>query len=165
MNRIIDFVKRLFIRPKTRQWCSGEYFYHPKYCYRFTILSVPDEHYRFYDIYEYNWNECTHATISISNIYDFIIPYDFTLRDDIIWKYSIEEFLESIYYAIDNTDDFNVVLFNKVITRFISAANKIQRTWQNYNLRKKRKAVAIIEKYTLHYLYRPDGPLAPICFK
>lgn len=57
---------------------------------------------------------------------DFV-GHGFTPRPEQIWKYSIEEFIESIYHAVDNTDDLDISLFAKVIIRFSDAAKIIQK--------------------------------------
>ena len=46
----------------------------------------------------------------------------------------------------------------------VAAAKKIQTAWRRHCANKKRKAVAVIERHVLHYLYKPGGRLAPVRF-
>ena len=46
----------------------------------------------------------------------------------------------------------------------VAAAKKIQAAWRRHCANKKRKAVAVIERHVLHYLYKPGGRLAPVRF-
>jgi hypothetical protein len=167
MNKLFGFIKHLLFRVKTQtsnpisiNYSPGDYYYHPESCQRITVLSVPNKNYKFYDVYLYDWGDCLHTTFSIANMQNFI----FKPRPDQVWKYSIEEFIESIYNAVDLTDDLDISLFTKVITRFENAAKVIQKRWTYHNTQKKLRAVRIIENHVLHYLYKPHGSLAPICF-
>ena len=164
MNRIIDFVKRLFIRNNILKAVPGEYFINIKECYKWVILSVPDANYKYYDIHVYHWDRThEHTTITTINL-NIIHLSTYTTKE----KYSIQDFLYHINSLIDynesNNHHISNLHFRKVIIRLESEAIKIQSVWRSY-IRKKHKAVSIIEKHMLHYLYKPGGPLAPICFK
>jgi hypothetical protein len=169
MNNVIGFIKHLLFRKNTLtsiQFLPGHYFYDPKHCRRYTILSVPDDTYIFYDIHVYDKKEGEgrkHYTFSLEDMRDFVYQ-GFTPRPEEVLKYSIVEFLESIYTAVSYTGYLDISPFAKVIIRFSDAAKVIQRRWKHYNTEKKRKAVRVIEKYISHYLYKPGGPLAPTCF-
>ena len=161
-NRIIYMIKyalqkRNVVKPE--KYYIGDYFYPVGSMRRFSILSTPNKENNFmYDVHEYNfeeYSEFTHYTFSVHEINNVNAP---------VWKYSMEDFLETIYCACDHDVDIDISKFQKVLLRFNTAATKIQQAWRIYDFKRKQQAVDIITQHVLHHLYRPGGPLCKTQF-
>jgi hypothetical protein len=163
MNYINSFINNYFYYKNIKQkWFRGDYFNHPKNNNKFMILTTPDKNNKTYTICEYDKENTIFGMHFIFKVSDF----KFIKNNNIKYKtYNIKEYIEHIYNDIENTNSIFKYYLYEEFHKLNRAASKIQIAWKKYNINKKRKAVAIIEKYVLHYLYKPGNPCAIKTYK
>ena len=163
MYKILKNLLNKFFKPKPRsknQWLPGDRYYYDNQW--FTILTVPDKNYKYYDI---SVLSLTNVRLAYSACITTFIPRN-TINSKYYLKFkSTKRFIEYLQNAMIH--DINKNLYNKVIHQYETAAIHIQYAWRRYKNQitiKRKNAVILIEKNALHMLYRPGGRLAPTCF-